>query len=243
MALVCGVSVQSVRNWRTGRRRRSTEEESASYCPQCSGASLDHRAYAYLLGLYLGDGYIGYVGARAKQIWALQISCGNAWPGLINECMEALRAVRPDRPIHIVERAGCKDVKVYWKHWLCLFPQHGTGHKHSRRIILEEWQLTIVEAYPREFIRGLIHSDGCRTTNRVRRKVDGEWKHYEYPRYFFSNASRDILGLFVIVLDRLGVQWKFRWCPGKAGHQIQGIVSIAKKPSVAILDSFIGPKY
>ena len=33
------------------------------------------------------------------------------------------------------------------------------------------------------FIRGLIHSDGCRVTNKV-------WGgKYEYPRYFFTNHS------------------------------------------------------
>ncbi|GAA1989376.1 hypothetical protein GCM10009799_13850 [Nocardiopsis rhodophaea] len=243
MAQACDVSIQSVRHWRTGRRRRSANNDSETYCPRCSGANLDHRAYSYLLGLYLGDGYIGYVGDRSKKVWALQISCANDWPGLITECTDALRAVLPNHRVIVVNRTGCKDVKAYWKHWLCFFPQHGPNRKHARPISLSEWQFAIVEDHPREFVKGLIHSDGCRTTNRVRRMVNGEWKYYEYPRYFFSNASRDILGLLVVMLDLLGVEWKFRWKPGKDGHQCQGIVSIAKKPSVELLDSFVGPKY
>ena len=34
-------------------------------------------------------------------------------------------------------------------HMSCLFPQHGPGKKHSRRITLEDWQQTIVAAGPR----------------------------------------------------------------------------------------------
>jgi hypothetical protein len=32
------------------------------------------------------------------------------------------------------------DVSSYWKHWPCLFPQHGPGRKHERRIALVPWQ-------------------------------------------------------------------------------------------------------
>ncbi|MFI9836970.1 helix-turn-helix domain-containing protein [Nonomuraea sp. NPDC051941] len=50
-----------------------------------------------------------------------------------------------------------------------LFPQHGPGKKHERPIVLEPWQREIVSAHPGRFVRGLIHSDGWRGTNRVRR--------------------------------------------------------------------------
>ncbi len=47
--------------------------------------------------------------------------------------------------------------------------------------------------YPWELIRGLIHSDGCRVTNCTTQLVGGQSKRYEYPRYFFTNKSEDIL--------------------------------------------------
>src|SRR5438045_240871 len=54
------------------------------------------------------------------------------------------------------------DVSAHWKHWPCLIPQHGPGRKHCRPISLTDWQDEIVMADPRRFLRGLIHSDGCR---------------------------------------------------------------------------------
>ncbi len=91
------------------------------------------------------------------------------------------------------------------KHWPCLFPQHGPGRKHQRKIELEPWQEEIVSKHPGDFARGLFHSDGCRLINRVRRPVKGGDRFYEYPRYLFVNMSADIHRLCGEALDRLGV--------------------------------------
>jgi hypothetical protein len=74
------------------------------------------------------------------------------------------------------------EIHSYSNAWICLFPQHGPGPKHLRKIQLEPWQEAIVEREPEQFIRGLLHSDGCRVMNRV--YVNG--KDYAYPRYSFS---------------------------------------------------------
>ena len=110
-----------------------------------------------------------------------------------------------------------------------LFPQHGSGRKHERPIVLTDWQREITAAHPEQLIRGLIHSDGCRFVNRVRH---GE-KVYAYPRYMFSNRSRDIHAIFTDHLDQLGIAW--RW---SNDHTI----SIARREAVARLDEFVGPK-
>lgn len=120
------------------------------------------------------------------------------------------------------------------KHWPCLFPQHGPGRKHQRKIELAPWQLTIVSTFPGAFARGLLHSDGCRVTNRVRRKLPGGDRCYEYPRYFFSNESRDILGLCGGALDQRGVSWRY---------SRRNTISVARREAVARLDQFVGPKY
>jgi hypothetical protein len=91
-----------------------------------------------------------------------------------------------------------------------------------------------VDAHPWEFIRGLIHSDGCRITNWTTRLVAGVRKRYEYPRYFFTNLSADIIRLFTDALDHVGVEWRL----ANARN-----ISVAKKASVALLDAHIGPKY
>jgi hypothetical protein len=45
-------------------------------------------------------------------------------------------------------------VNSYSKHWPCLFPQHGPGMKHQRRIALEKWQRRICDLYPHRLLRG-----------------------------------------------------------------------------------------
>ena len=47
--------------------------------------------YVYLLGLYLGDGWIG---DRPRGVFDLQIYCCDSYPGLIAECFDALAAMR-----------------------------------------------------------------------------------------------------------------------------------------------------
>lgn len=44
-------------------------------------------AYAYLLGLYLGDGYIN----REPRTYRLRVSLAAAYPGIIQTCIEAIR--------------------------------------------------------------------------------------------------------------------------------------------------------
>lgn len=211
-----------------GRRRVS--------CPRCDGRDLDEVAYAYLLGLYLGDGHI--VQNRAMRVPSLSVSCTDTWPGLIEACVQAMQSVLPSNRATKVQRQGCVEVKIYSKHLRCLFPQHGPGKKHERRIVLEPWQQEIVDAHPWDFIRGLVHSDGCRITNWTTRLIGGERKRYEYPRYFFTNVSDDIRQLFTSTLDGLGVEWTHCTRHGKPYN-----IAVARKASVALMDTHIGPKY
>ncbi len=39
-------------------------------------------------------------------------------------------------------------VQSSWKHWPCLFPQHGPGRKHEWLIALEDWQAEVIQAFP-----------------------------------------------------------------------------------------------
>jgi len=232
-ALICGVSAGAIRHWRYGNRRTTESEQrrAASKCPRCHQRPLDEAAYAYLLGLYLGDGTLT-LGARS--VYALCLQCCDSWPGLIAAAKTALSAVMPASRVSCRHRIGCTEVKSYSTHWPCLFPQHGPGRKHHRRIALEPWQQAITAKFPGPFVRGLFHSDGCRFTNRVRRPlVDGD-RWYEYPRYMFTNESADILGLCGAALDQLGVSWRY---------SRRNTISVARREAVARLDQFVGPKY
>lgn len=193
----------------------------------CRPGELDEPAYSYLLGQYLGDGYI----SRMKRTFRLRITCCDAYPGIMQETADSIRRVRPGSVVGFCSRVGCTEVSGYWNHWPCVLPHGDGGVKHERRIVLEPWQSDIaLDREPRLFLRGLVHSDGWRGLNRVR---GANGNRYEYPRYQFSNRSADIRDLFCAACDRVGVEWRQmnRWN-----------ISVARHDSVALLDEFIGPK-
>lgn len=204
-------------------------------CPLCLSRPMDYPAYSYLLGLYLGDGHITSRGSRQNH---LSIYCADDWPGLIDEAERTMQKVLTGASTGRRAKVGCTEVKSYSRHWPCLFPQHGPGMKHQRRIALQGWQQRIVDAQPWPFIRGLIHSDGCRFTNWTTRMVGGRQKRYEYPRYYFTNKSDDVRRLFTDALDAVGVQWT-TLARGSDPYN----VSVARRASVELMDEHVGPKY
>jgi hypothetical protein len=223
-----GVSRAALRSWRDGTRVLRISD-----CPRCGPDQrmpAPEAAYAYLLGQYLGDGTL----SRGRgNVWSLRIACADSWPSIMAECVSAVRALRPNNTVSHLHRQGCTYVTARWKHWPCLLPQHGPGMKHTRSIVLEPWQDDLVAEHTGEFLRGLFHSDGCRMTNWTRRTVAGAPRRYEYPRWFFSNKSTDILGLCSASLDRLGIAHRF---------PRRDTISVARREAVAALDQVVGPK-
>ncbi len=231
-----GVSRAAIRSWHT--RIAPLPRMARMPCSLCGPEAeppSDRASYSYLLGLYLGDGCISR-SARAGHF--LRIACADSWPGLIEACAAAVKAINPSGKVCRVQAVGHTSVVGYSSHWPCLFPQHGPGKKHERRIVLEPCQQDIVDAHTWEFIRGLVHSDGCRVINWATRLVSGERKRYEYPRYFFTNKSDDIRRLYTDALDKVGVEWT---CLARGGEPFN--VSVARKASVALMDLHVGPKY
>ncbi len=192
----------------------------------------DDASYSYLLGLYLGDGCV-YMHPRAI---GLRIVLDTAYPLIIAEARAAIQIAAPDARVSIgkIRNSAAVVVRCYWWGWLEAFPQHGPGRKHQRLIRLVDWQNDIVRDHPWYFLRGLLHSDGCRTVNRFETRLpSGRLARYAYPRWFFSNESADIRGLFTATCDLLGLRWT---------QSNRRNISIAHRHSVAILDERIGPK-
>ena len=161
----------------------------------------------------------------------LRIACDARYPDVIENCWAAMVLTMPrHRPgFFRSSKAACVYVWACGKLWLHAFPQHGPGRKHERPIALEPWQQHLVDRYPGEFIRGLIHSDGCRTINRFKTTLpSGRVAEYAYARYFFSNLSADIRELFCATCDALGVRWTL---------SNPRNVSVAHRTSVAVLDA------
>ena len=91
---------------------------------------------------------------------------------------------------------------------------------------LASWQRMLVDRWPQQLLRGLIHSDGCRFTNTGR----GDWS---CPRYAFYQVSTDIQHIFCSACDQIGVHWT------KSGERT---IYVSRRADVATLDTFIGPK-
>ena len=199
-------------------------------CPErCAFREPVGPQYAYLRGQYLGDGWIGSNWPRG--VHRLEISCCTDYPGIIAEVEQAIGAVLPLNIVGHRPKPGVTLVSSYSKHWPCLFPQHGPGRKHERPIVLEPWQEAVaLDRHPGCLVRGLIHSDGWRGTNRGRGQ---NGKIYEYTRYQFCSHSDDVRQLFVDACERLGVEVK---------RMNRYDVSVNKRADVARLDEFVGPK-
>jgi hypothetical protein len=220
-----GVSRSTLRSWLTQLEPKTRPSD----CPFCSEVDFPPAAdYLYLLGMYLGDGCVSF----AARTTSLRITCDDNWPEVMNECERAMRAVA-NRPVYRVAAVGCHQMTTLWKHWPCLLPQHGPGVKHERSIKLLAWQRELIDADPRPLIRGLLHSDGCRTTNTIHRALPSGTRTYSYPRYFFSNMSADIQGIFTSALDQLDIAWR---------QNRFNSISVARREAVATLDGFVGPK-
>ncbi len=227
------VAVKTIRRWRRLYQRQGLprmQSHLRARCPRCSAAVLDDPAYAELLGWYLGDGHLS---SQRRGVYGLHIFNDSRYLMLNSRIAELMRAVKPGSRPHVRTTAGCTITTVSWKHWPCLFPQHGPGRKHERRLELAPWQEEIVAAHPEELLRGLFHSDGCRVNNWATRLVAGEKKRYDYPRWQFVNASPEIRAWCCQALDRLGVPWR------QSGPRT---ISVSTRAGVATLDRLVGAK-
>ena len=242
-----GLSVGTVRDWFAGKLPKHSRGHLAGDLVPGACAACGHdehqfaelpRAYVYLLGLYLGDGCIS---AHRREVYRLRIFLDLRYPEIVEECATAMSEVMPPNRVNRLERDGSYvddgkpsnvEISVFSKSWPCLFPQHGPGKKHTRRIWLSEWQQELAERWPEELIRGLIHSDGYRFINTGR----GGWRH---PRYAFSNLSTDLTSIFCTACDCLGV----RWTAAFPKHESKAVtIYVSRKADVAQMDEFIGPK-
>jgi hypothetical protein len=222
-----GISRSSVQRWRTeGIPRRG-----------CNGPSewrpTDPRSYCYLLGIYLGDGYLSKASTRSP---VLEISLDPRYPGIVDECLASIQCTVGAKP-RVSRRTTPKGEAIRLVAtsplWMLAFPQYGIGKKHERTIALADWQQHLVDRFPRQFLRGLIQADGSRVINRFRVGLASGSREYAYPRYFFTNLSTDIQRLFCESCTRLEIRWT------RSNYKN---ISVADRRSVALLDSFVGPK-
>lgn len=93
-------------------------------------------SYAYLLGLYLGDGTLS---SHPRDVYRLRVFLDRTYPLIIGECGAAMSIVLPASKVCVLshKKERMEEVSSFSKHWPHLFPQHGPGVKHERKIVLE----------------------------------------------------------------------------------------------------------
>lgn len=229
IARVEAVSPRTLRRWRLDW---SAALGRGGGAPSMSGAHLigpeQEPHYVYLLGLYLGDGHLA---TAQRGVYRLELTMDSRYPALIAEAGATIRAVMPANRVCLRSRqeAAAVVIACYSKRWPSLFPQHGAGSKHQRKIALASWQLQMTAAFPERLIRGLIHSDGCRYVASQR----ADDRIYRYARYGFTNRSSDIRQIFCDHLDMLNIRWTLA---------SKYFVQIARREAVDRLDEFVGHK-
>lgn len=197
--------------------------------PLPSGISVRIRAgsptskyYSYILGIYLGDGHI----TKMSRTYRLRIFQDAKYPDLIDKCVKYLEKIFTNNKVNVSRwhAESCKVITIYSNEIPALFPQHGPGRKHNRKITLEDWQKEVVYKYPKGFVSGLLDSDGCKYKQ----------TNTDFCVYQFTNISEDIKQIFCWACSLLGV--KCRCAVGRKN------VYIYKKKYRLILDSFYRTK-
>jgi len=177
--------------------------------------------------MYLGDGCIN----KEPRCEKLRIFCDASYPGIIDEIKSSITDLLPDNSVNTIDRQTFVVVYCYSRHWSTIFPQHGPDKKHKRKIKLEAWQKKDMDH--KAFLRGLIHSDGCRSINNT--------KGYLYPRYSFCNTSSDINRIFRSSCKNLGIKYTVSYRQNIKNRM--GVSYITRKDDVKKLDEFIGDKH
>jgi hypothetical protein len=220
-----GVPRSTVRYWFGRGAGVAQSAEAIGLKPIQCGFDSHHQhqdsAYAYLLGMYLGDGHL----VRSQSTYVLRVFLNEKQGDVIQRVMASISTLLPHNRVSVRVRRNTAVAVVtsYSRAWPTFLPQHGPGRKHTRSLVLESWQREIVARHPGEFLRGLIESDG----SRHRRIVGGR----DYPAYSFSNRSEDILQMFMWAGGLLGLR------PRRASRVA---ISIARRADVARFDVITG---
>jgi hypothetical protein len=80
------------------RATRSTPDEVLFHI-QAPDNATTQSAYAYMLGMYLGDGYI----VRNNRVYFLRIALDNRYPNIIRRCVDSLHTILPENKVNVLQ--------------------------------------------------------------------------------------------------------------------------------------------
>lgn len=192
--------------------------------PVINKKEIPSKSYAYLLGMYLGDGHITQGKGKKHAILVITQNLDDdiAINDIKRHMANIFSYVTPY--VHKKKNANACDIRIGCnQNVLPLFPQHGRGAKHKRKIELTNWQKDHIRKEPWAFIKGLLHSDGSKFYN----KCNKTWT------WEFKNKSQDIIDIFKWACDLVDLYYTY----GKKGS-----VCFYKKEYVSILNEKVGEK-
>lgn len=144
---------------------------------------------AELLGVVLGDGYIG----QHERTQVLRIVSNSNNQGFIERYSQLVDKVFAKTPSVISRKTSqCVNITIYQK-GIAERLHLQTGAKTHRIFILPEW-IAVSRAYKIRFLRGLYETDGCLAHHE---------KTYTH-KFIFSNVNQSLLDLVFVLLCELG---------------------------------------
>ena len=146
-------------------------------------------AFAYIIGVALGDGNLSNPNGRAVR---LRITCDLKYPNIALEIQEKLHTVAPNNKISISQKKGCIDISCYSNEWEKSLGWK-VGSKLKQDISVPTWVQENPD-YSKACLKGLLQTDGSIYTDRG------------YLMVNFVSCSRllafDVLGM----IESLGFQ-------------------------------------
>lgn len=193
---------------------------------------LRNKLYSYILGLYLGDGYICKYALTKRLCIAMDAKYHNLNSDVYQSIYTLMNKTPSVIKKMVADRLSSIDVGLYSCNLGLIFPHEGIGLKHLRKIELQEWQKQIIE--PVQIVRGLIFSDGCYFIHR-------RFNRYEYS---FTNCSLDIINILKHYLGVLNIKYNCHLDSKLHAKKKTPsyILSICNRESVEKLHTLIGDK-
>jgi DNA-binding transcriptional regulator WhiA len=176
--------------------------------------------YNYILGLYLGDGSI----TSNKMSYRLRITQDNKYPLSIIDIKNKMNTFFNKEATLINGDGKCCVITIFDKNLPLYFPQHDTGKKHDRPILLSDYQRDNIDYL--NLMSGLWMSDGS-----FYKTARG------YEAYNFTNKSTDIIALFEECLNNFGIRYRKRMKKNEVW-----IVEITKKSEIVKMKEIVGMK-
>lgn len=190
-----GIPYTTIKNWVTrgsvpNSIKLHTLRTSADVDPiHLIEKTLGYKLYSYLLGAYLGDGWIVKQPTQIKFF----ICKDRSRQTLLRFWERILSKIGTVDTFH--RKTNCDVLKIcLGLEYLKIFPQAGDGRKHFRDVKLTSWQTDIIDY--KFLLLGLFHTDGsCYKPTPTSTKLV----------YEFSNASMDIIEIYKTCLEKLQI--------------------------------------